>query len=310
MEQSAAATLAEELEKAPLPLIEVIRRALAIAGAVNQLHRAGRVHGRLEPAVIVADSVGRATCREPGRGRLDSPLIQPRSSSTAKAIRAATSSRLARSFTKWRRAGRPSLATPGKPYARQFSRSQPTPIASVLPHATSPAYTALDRLIAGCLVKNPDQRRQRMQNVLVDLKLMAVLVARATPRSAPPASANPQPMPPLAISLRPPDPTAEIPLADGFSRRGGSLRPSARSRRAGDGKPGRQRTRVGGAADGDDSQFGRLRYGTGFQIQPAAKKSAFSRSLKPLRRSSETRLAFTPRIPGVGIASGRSPLPW
>src|SRR5205085_199494 len=84
---------------------------------------------------------------------------------------------------------------------------QPPPIATLLDDPKSaPFYSALDRVLADCLVKNPDQRRQRMQNVLVDLKLMsaAARAAAAKVRPVAPAPAPRSAPKPGANEVRPP----------------------------------------------------------------------------------------------------------
>ena len=69
------------------------------------------------------------------------------------------------------------------------SRKQPPPITALQTDPAAAAfYAALDRVVASCLVKNPDHRRQRMQNVLVDLKLMA-----STARAVLPSPQSPLP---------------------------------------------------------------------------------------------------------------------
>src|SRR6266542_60925 len=58
MEQIEAPTLADEIAKAPIPVPDLLRRAIAIASAVNQFHREGRVHGHIEPSSFVLTATG------------------------------------------------------------------------------------------------------------------------------------------------------------------------------------------------------------------------------------------------------------
>src|SRR5690349_18169125 len=58
MEQIVTPTLAYEIAKAPLPVPDLLRRALAIATVVNQFHREGRVHGRIDPSSFILTASG------------------------------------------------------------------------------------------------------------------------------------------------------------------------------------------------------------------------------------------------------------
>jgi Tol biopolymer transport system component len=65
-------TLAQRLEKGPLPLDEAVKLALAITDALNQAHRSGLVHRNLRPSTIVLTSDG-AKLVDLGLTRIEAP---------------------------------------------------------------------------------------------------------------------------------------------------------------------------------------------------------------------------------------------
>src|SRR5438876_3423756 len=67
MEHREGETLAEQLAEAPFPVQELLRRAIELGTALNQLHRQGRAHGAVEPAAIVMTPAG-VQLTEPAAG--------------------------------------------------------------------------------------------------------------------------------------------------------------------------------------------------------------------------------------------------
>ena len=198
MEHRESATLAQEIVRAPLPVQELLRRALDLATAVTRFHRRPRVHGGIEPASIILSSSG-VELAEPVSGRFAiTPYTAPEQ---FRGVTDARSDIFAFGAVVYE------MATGWKAYAGDtpdelktaILEKQPPPIASL---RTDPAsatfYSGLNRVVSSCMVKNPDQRRQRMQNVLVDLKLMSSM-ARAIPATpsagaTPPAAVAPKPL--------------------------------------------------------------------------------------------------------------------
>jgi serine/threonine protein kinase len=200
MEPREEATLADAMARAPLPVPELLRRAIELASALNQLHRQGRVHGAVEPADIVLTPAGIELGEAPSGPRTVTAYTAPEQ------LREITD---ARSDIFSFGAVIYELATGGKAFAGDtpaavadaILEDQPPSIKD-LPHDPDAAafYTALDRVVTDCLVKNPDQRRQRMHNVLVDLKLMSSLARAAAPKPLggihPPRPAEAKPIEP------------------------------------------------------------------------------------------------------------------
>jgi Tol biopolymer transport system component len=180
MERRESATLAGEIVRAPLPVQELFRRAVDLASAVRDLHRQSRVHGGIQPLNIVLSSSG-AELTESATGP---PALT--AYSAPEQFRGVTDERsdiFAFGAVVYE------MATGRKAFAGDTSDElkaaitgkQPQPIATLQKDpAAQTFYTALDRVVASCLVKNPDRRRQRIQNVLMELKLISALVPSLT----------------------------------------------------------------------------------------------------------------------------------
>jgi hypothetical protein len=126
-------TLAERLNKGALPLPELLTIATQIAEALDQANRQGLIHGDLKPANIMLTRGGAKL--------LDFGL--------AKATGA-------RAFAAESQAG----------LIAAILEREPPSVAAAQPSLPP----SLDRLVQTCLAKGPDERRQSMHDVLVDLR--------------------------------------------------------------------------------------------------------------------------------------------
>jgi Tol biopolymer transport system component len=201
MDQIESRTVGDEIVKARIPVEELLCRAVSMASAVNQFHREGRVHARLSPASFLLTPAG-VELAEPDLGR--SGVTAYTAPEQLRDVNDARSDIFATGAILYE------LATGSKAFGGHtedelrtaIREKQPPPILTF--YQDSPAadvYAALDRVVTGCLVKNPDQRRQRMQNVLVDLKLIARSAARPLRKPAPARIS-----PPLQTALKPLEP--------------------------------------------------------------------------------------------------------
>ena len=182
--------LAELLQSGPLAPELVLRYAIGIGKALGRAHDRGVVHGGLSPWSIVvggnsvtilqpvAQDVHAQACTSPEQIRGEAPGWR----SDVFAYGAVLYEMAA---------GRPAFAG-GPDAVRTAILNQSPPKLPV----ESPVLAAIEPLIADCLNKEPLRRRQRLQNVVTELKLAARFLtkaARPRARQVPPAAGAGQP---------------------------------------------------------------------------------------------------------------------
>jgi hypothetical protein len=214
MEHREEATLAEATGGEALPLPELLRRTVEIASALHQYHRQGHVNGHLQPSSILLTEAGPEFADpEPDAVRV-TPYTAPEQ---LRGVADARSDIFAFGAIVYE------MATGWKAFAGDTEEELESAILEKQPPAIGilredaaavPTFSALDRLVASCLVKNPDRRRQRMQNVLVELKLMAGAAGRScTPTTVRPLAKAPRPRmapPPMQTAVKPVEPKADL----------------------------------------------------------------------------------------------------
>jgi Tol biopolymer transport system component len=196
MEHLEGETLAARLDRGPLPTDELIRIARQIADALDKAHKQGLVHRDLKPGNVMLTKAGaklldfglaRSTGLAPDPGSVSRSPTMSRPL-TAEGTIVGTYQYMAPEVLEGREADARSdifafgamlfeMAT-GK---RAFEgKSQASVIAAILEREPPPISTiqplappGLDRLIKTCLAKDPDQRRQSMHDVLLDLQWIA-----------------------------------------------------------------------------------------------------------------------------------------
>jgi serine/threonine protein kinase len=157
---------------------EALRCAVPLAEALRQLHERGSLFGSLEPAkVVVGDSGVQLVLREAGNGGEVANGISPYMSPE-------------------QIAGKPQdvrsdiFAFGALLYEmvsghRAFDGQTPAEIGTAILERDPAPLTAvppdLARLVARCLAKQPEDRWQRMQKVLLELKLIKVQIRSAAP---------------------------------------------------------------------------------------------------------------------------------
>ena len=193
MEYLEGETLAARLLRGPLPTLELLRIAIQIADALDKAHKQGFVHRDLKPGNVMLTKSGAklldfGLARTTGLAASLSDLSRSPTMSrplTTEGSIVGTFQYLAPETLEGKEADARcdifafgavlyEMAT-GK---RAFEgKSQASVIAAILEREPGPVSTvqplippALDRLIAQCLVKDPDQRRQTMHDVLLELQ--------------------------------------------------------------------------------------------------------------------------------------------
>jgi Tol biopolymer transport system component len=207
------ATLAGATGGEALPLPELLRRTVEIASALHQYHRQGHVHGHLQPSSIMLTEDG-LEFADPGPDAVRvTPYTAPeqmRGLTDPRSDIFAFGAIVYEMATGWK-----AFAGDTEEELEAAILEKQPPAIGILRQDAAAALTfsALDRLVASCLVKNPDHRRQRMQNVLVELKLMVGSVGRSSPATStgPPAKAElPRMAPPPMQTAKPVEPKADL----------------------------------------------------------------------------------------------------
>ena len=216
MEYLEGETLAQRLAKGALPLDQALRTAIEIADALDKAHRKGIVHRDLKPGNIMLTKSGTGSAGSPQAKLLDFGLakLRPTGKSDGVALSAAptvsaplrgagtilgTFQYMAPEQLEGQEAdARTDIfafgsvlyemltgkrAFEGKSLASLIGaimHGEPTPLSALQP-VTPPA---LDRLVATCLAKDPDDRWQTARDLLRELRWAAEGVSTA-PASTP-----------------------------------------------------------------------------------------------------------------------------
>ncbi len=196
-------TLAQRLEKGPLPLEQFLRTAMEIADALDKAHRHGVVHRDLKPANVMLTKAG-AKLLDFGLAKARPPALHDLSTSptasqplgtdagskpiTAEGTIVGTFQYMAPEQLEGHEADARSdifsfgavlyeMATTRKAFE---GRSAASVIAAILEKDPLPISQlqplfppALERLVKTCLAKDPDERWQTVHDVLLELKWIA-----------------------------------------------------------------------------------------------------------------------------------------
>src|ERR1039458_4137984 len=183
-------SLAERLNEGKLPVGEALHFAMTLAEALRRIHDSGRVYGALTPSNIglTGTSVDLAAAPE-HTGRVTpytAPEVLHGKPADARSDIFAFGAVLFEMLT-----GR-----------RAFQGDSESSFAAALTNSAPPSSGSplVDRLVASCVAKDPAVRCQRMQRIIMELKLLSVAARRAeTPaphrclKEAPPPAKIPQP---------------------------------------------------------------------------------------------------------------------
>jgi hypothetical protein len=162
-------TLAERLNQGKLPVGDALHLAMALADALRRIHDSGRVYGALTPLHIELAGTRVELAATPEHAAGITPYTAPEmlqgEPADARSDIFAFGAILFEVLT-----GR-----------RAFDGDSEDSIAAALTNSAPPSSGSplVDRLVASCCAKSPALRCQRMQKIIMELKLLSVAVRRA-----------------------------------------------------------------------------------------------------------------------------------
>jgi len=175
---ASAKTLRQRLNEGRIPVQDGLRYAAFLADALRRLHDEGRAHSSVTPDAIVLTATGLSLLPAVLGVFRVTPYTAPEAAAARKPAGARGDIFSFGAVVFEILTGR--CAFEGETESALVATLRGTPA----PPSGSPA---LDRLLAGCLAKDPEQRLRLIQKVQLDLKLLTAAARRA---SAPPVSAR------------------------------------------------------------------------------------------------------------------------
>jgi hypothetical protein len=162
-------TLAQRMTEGKIPVAEALHFAMSLAEALRKLHDAGKFHGALTPSSVAMTGTGVDLIPSLGPPATATPYTAPeivqgqRADSRSDVFSFGT-------IVFEMLTGRPA-----------FDGASQTELKLALCNSAPPpsGSPAVDRLVAGCVAKSPAARMQRMQKILMELKLLTVAARRA-----------------------------------------------------------------------------------------------------------------------------------
>jgi hypothetical protein len=163
-------TLAQRLAEGRLPIAEALRYAMQLAECLGKLHDAGKAHGAVTPSnlVLVAGGVELLPAPEGSSGAI-TPYTAP------EVVQGRTADARSDVF------GFGAILFEMITGRRAFEGDSRVTLAANLTETPAPASGSptVDRLVGPCLNKNPEARSQRMQKIMMELKLLSVAMRRS-----------------------------------------------------------------------------------------------------------------------------------
>lgn len=181
--------LAERMAQGPLTAEEALEYAIEIGGRLQKAHAAGIVHGALSPETICLTANG-AQVLVPGVDAVLHSLAYRAPEQVRGEAADARADIYAFGAILYEMAAG-TRAFPGE--GEELERSildQRAPTLTL----RSPLYDAMARVIGGCLQKNRAERRQRIQNAVIELRFAAKTANLLPGATTPPARSMPAPV--------------------------------------------------------------------------------------------------------------------
>jgi len=178
---NAPRTLADRLTEGKIPVAEALRYALSMAEALRKIHDSGHTHGAVMPSNITLAAAGvelaPAGDKVAGLTHYTAPEVVHGKPADARSDIFAFGAVLYEMLT-----GHVAFEGEGADLALSLANSTPPPSGSPL----------VDRVVSSCVAKNPELRWQRMQKVIMELKLLAVAARRVEAAAPARGKADPE----------------------------------------------------------------------------------------------------------------------
>ena len=162
-------TLAQRMTEGKIPVPEALHYAMSLADALRKLHDAGKAHGAVTPSSIAVTATGLDLIPSLGPPATVTPYTAP------EVLQGQPADARSDIFSFG------TLVFEMLTGRHAFEGDGQTGLTLALCNAAPPASgsPAVDRLVAGCVAKAPAARWQRMQKIIMELKLLTVAARRA-----------------------------------------------------------------------------------------------------------------------------------
>jgi hypothetical protein len=165
---NATLTIGQYLAEGPLPLAEALRQAMMLADALRQLHDSGRTCGVLTPSNIAVTDAGLELIATSGPAHI-TPYTAPELLQGQPAdVRSDIFAFGAILYE---------MVMDHRAFAGESAEDLAASLATSAPPLSG--TPGIDHVIANCIAKDPDVRYQRMQKVILELKLLTFAAPRA-----------------------------------------------------------------------------------------------------------------------------------
>jgi Tol biopolymer transport system component len=161
--------LSERLRR-PLPPGEALKLAIGVARAIGRAHAKGRVHGGLCPFCIVITKDGTVTLTDPPSSPIDRAAYQAPEEFSGERPDARSDIFAFGAVVYEIASGKRAFPGTGAELKEVILTRAPLPFKH-----KSPVHTTMMGVITSCLEKNPELRRQRIQNAAIELRMCATV---------------------------------------------------------------------------------------------------------------------------------------
>lgn len=162
-------TLGQRMAEGKIPPTEALRLAMILADRLRKMHDAGSVHGAVSASTVVIDGAGLELLPGLSPAGLITPYTAPELLAGAAADARSDIFSLATIVYEMLTGRRAFQGDTAAELAADIAQNSPAPTGS----------PTVDRVLGPCLAKDPAARPQRMQKILLELKLLSVAARRA-----------------------------------------------------------------------------------------------------------------------------------